>query len=246
MKRVGLMCNSGHEVFDKVIENLKERNIEAVYYNPEEIIPNEDLEELDAVVGKKSRNEVYETLLNAENMDIKTYNGFYTHFLSDMNPRSYEILTEEGYDVPEWSYKKDLDGKVVKKPISERMRVEPELKDGVRPQKGFFYQDFIPNSGIDYKLYGINEGEKKEVFTVRTPSKMRFENGGRKLIENDEKLEKEVKEIMDLFGNARGIGIDAIKADKDYLIDINAAPSFRDVPKAPESISKSIENMLKS
>ncbi len=246
MKKVGLMCYREHEVFDEVIENLKESDIEAIYYSPEEIIPPEDLEELDAVFGKRSRNEVYETLFNAEKMGIETYNGFCTHLLSDMNPRSYEILTEGGYDVPKWSYENDLDGKVVKKPVSERMEAEPELKDGVRPEKGFFYQDFIPNSGIDYKLYGIDEGDKKEVFTVRTPSKMRFESDERKLIENDKKLERDVKEIMELFDNARGIGIDVIKADKDYFIDINAAPSFRDVPRAPESISKSIENMLKS
>lgn len=240
------MTYKDHEIFSDVAKYLEEDNIDTTFYSTSEIISDEELKNLDVVVGKKSRDEVYQTLRKAESLGTKTLNGLKTHLMSDNNQFSYKVLKEHGFNIPKWFNEYDFEGKVVKKLVSERIGQEPRLIEVPDPEPGYFHQEYIPNEGLDYKIYGVDIGNEKKIYAAVTPSKLTNENGRRQRIELNDGLWEETSKIMEIFDNACMLGIDMIEnGNKRYVVDVNAAPSFRGIYEAPYSIYQSIKSLLR-
>lgn len=242
--KVGITCNEDHRIFSYLPIYLEKYDVETQFYNPEKIVPDDELKDLDMLIGQTSMKEVYDSLSKAKKSGIKTYISPQTRLATDWNPYTYELLSNAGYRVPEWSYEDNFEGKVVKKPVGEWMQTEPELIEEGGSEENFIYQKFIPNNGWDYKLYGVRTNGDQRTWGLVTPTKLNNGNGLRRQIELSDDMTQDIENIMDLF-DSPAMGVDIIKNNgKKYVVDVNAMPAYTGVSDALDEISKSIHDML--
>ncbi len=240
--KLAIIGPEDHEVFGSVAERLEGRGFTADFLEPgREIV--EGLEDYDLVLGKKSWDTAIATVRNAEAMGVETVNGFMTHMLTTHNPASYWHASEAGINVPDWSTGADLEPPLVKKPKTESSRLLPELADKAVPSHDYFYQDFVRNPGIDYKIYGVEVDGRREILGVETGSKILDGDSPREVFRPDDEMEDIASAAMDVF-DARLLGVDVIDDGDDYYaVDFNSAPSYRGTA-AEELLADSLQELL--
>lgn len=239
---LGILGPGDHEVFGEVAEILSSRDVSVDFLDPEKYHSPGDLEGYDGIFLKKSREPGFRTLRDAEMEDIPTFNGFCAHMKTNHNPCSYWHLENEGLSVPDGATTA-LEGDVVVKPRTETMREEPWREQSPTSDSDHFYQRFIENGGIDYKLYVTDMGDEVNVTALSTDSKLLYDQNDRSQIETDQEMKRIGEQCMQAF-DARILGIDLIRPDNGtYIVDVNAAPSYRGT--GDEAIvADSLENFL--
>ncbi|MFP4116180.1 MAG: RimK family alpha-L-glutamate ligase [Candidatus Aenigmatarchaeota archaeon] len=263
--------SKGYELLG-IRDRLEKEGIQTDFFHPEKELSQREMEDIDLIWGKESKVPVYETLKRLEREDVDSVNGYYTHLLADSIPQSYQVLERTGLKVPEWgtaeidekdealySYRvlqeegktvSDLrlnempEGTVVTKDISESMEGSTEVLNGCNYEVNKVYQEFIENSGWDYKLYGIDTGEGVEAFGARERSPLLAPEGKRRPIRVDGEIREDVNKIMDAFG-AKVLSIDMIEdGGKRYVVDVNSSPNPRGIPGIKEGVYKCLKGLL--
>jgi glutathione synthase/RimK-type ligase-like ATP-grasp enzyme len=153
----------------------------------------------------------------------------------------YEQLREAGVQMPAYARTveelKVLNYPVIRKP---RLANQHQLKIIEEPPGSpdfgqFYYEDFIPTDGMDYKIYCVGE----EAWLIRRESSFQLSQE-EKVKEKREELPvpPELGDVAMLIGEMTGLeifGVDFIKSgDRFYLIDVNPFPGFIGVAKAAE------------
>lgn len=237
---LGILGPSDHEIFREVGRILQHRGISTDFLEYEEEL-EEELEPYNAILTKKSREEAFQTLKNAERRDIQTVNGFRTHMKTAHNPASYWHASEAGIKVPKWSTNGSFEEENIVKPRLETSRLDPYIQNGEERSSDSFYQEFIENSGTDLKIYVVN-GRENKMFGVKTPSKIQ-QKGSRKPFQPDREMREIAEKAAETF-NARLLGIDLVENSGEYFaVDFNSAPSYRGTD-AEEAIADNIEQLL--
>ena len=223
---LGILGPEDHDVFGQVADVLEDRDVSVDFLSPETYHSPDDLEAYDGIFLKKSRKPGFQTLRDAEREGIPTFNGFRTHMKTNHNPGSYWHLEQEGLEVPEGS-SEGLEGDTVVKPRTETMREEPWREYSPKTDINHFYQRFIENGGIDYKLYVTDLPDKTTVRAISADSKLLYDQDDRTQVETDAEIQEIGERCIKAF-DARILGIDLIRPDSGtYVVDINAAPSYR-------------------
>lgn len=239
---LGILGPEDHDVFGEVAEILSDRDVYVDFLDPESYHYPDDLESYDGVFLKKSREPGFRTLRDAEQEDMPTFNGFCAHMKTNHNPGSYWHLEQAGLDVPRGS-STGLEGDVVVKPRTETMREEPWREQDPEPDTDHFYQRFIENGGIDYKLYVTDLGSETNVTVLSADSKLLYNQDERSQVETDREMQEIGEKCIEAF-DAKILGIDLIRPESGtYVVDVNAAPSYRGTDDQTV-VAESLENFL--
>lgn len=244
MVRAGILCNENHEVLSEVAEILEERGVKVDFIDPDEKLEGPEIADYDLVMPKKSREAVYHNMRLAEELGLETMNGFVTGMSTDHNLASIRHLERSGFRVPEIVDQPVKQKEYIEKPLRECYREEPRVLNGHQPREnGFFLEEYIESDGTDYKLYLI-DSEEPYVAGVKTKSKLIDGEAERESFDPSEVgFDGETaRNILSAFYDADFLGVDIIRDDngEPYIVDVNAAPSFRRVDDAPEELADAV------
>lgn len=248
MDRIGVLCNEDHEVLSEVAEILEERGTDVVFLDPGERLNESEVSDYDVMVPKKSREAVYHNMRLADDLELETLNGFLTGMSADHNLASLRRLERSGFNVPGVELQKPESGEFIEKPVRECYREEPRKLNGHEPRKkGFFLEEFIDSDGIDYKIYLI-DGEEPYIEGLMEPSKLLERSSSREKFDPREVGfgTDEAREVLSTFYDADFLGVDIIESSdgKRYIVDVNAAPSFRGAEGAPENLAEAVYSKI--
>ena len=110
------------------------------------------------------------------------------------------------------------------------------------PERPVLVQQFVPNDGMDLKLYVV----RSEVFGVRKPSPLLRERGPGERCAVNESVRKIALRCGELF-NLSLYGVDLVEGpDGPVVVDVNYFPSYRTIPGAAALIADRIDLMLRT
>jgi len=117
-----------------------------------------------------------------------------------------------------------------------------ELAGVPEPERPVLVQQFVPNDGMDLKLYVVGS----EVFGVRKPSPLLRERGPGERCAVNESVRKIALRCGELF-NLSLYGVDLVEGpDGPVVVDVNYFPSYRTIPGAAALIADRIDLMLRT
>ncbi len=250
---IGREDHKEHINIRKFLELGPTRGHEVTFCNDSEVLEF-DFSDVDIVILKTQyyNEDVWEYLNNYPQVQvINSYKS--TKMVMNRNIVD-QTLEEIGIPIPRTAknekelaqldfpiFVKSLDGN------DHEMRVYNSLES--IPKIDFshnFYQEMIPNDGLDYKCYGIGD-EFFGIVRKASQAKSHFE----KVHEKREEFEI-TPGLKDTFQKVRNhtkldfFGLDLLKhseTGKFYAIDINLFPGFIGLPKAPLKWWEYIENL---
>lgn len=218
---IGLICNSEHDVFSTVAEELGQRGYRVVFFEPGERIEDETIDGLDLLANKKVDPESMRALRYAAQNGIPTWNGYLTVLLG-ARPIGMIVLREAGFDVPLTTFEKPEGDCVAKSLFDWHYEDDPEVNG-----EGEVYQRLLPTDSIDYKYYGVDDGSRIHVTVLRSKSKLYGEKEYLDHVEPDPDLASKLRRLVRIT-DSQAIGVDIIRSrDRYYAVDVNPAMSFR-------------------
>jgi hypothetical protein len=219
--RVGLICNEGHSVFGEVAERLGGEGISVEFFEPGQVVDEDDLRGLTLLMNKKVDPASLHALTWAERNDLVTWNGYRTMLLG-MRPMGYALLEHVGFRVPEFTFEKPSTDYVAKTFADWHFHPDPELNG-----EGDVYQRLVPAAPVDYKYYAVDVGTDIEVRVLKTTSKLHGEKEPLRLVSPEPRFADRLRSLMRLT-DSQALGVDLVEGDDGFwAVDVNPAMSFR-------------------
>jgi hypothetical protein len=234
--RIGIICQSDHEVFGTVASELTARGHDVEFLPVGRDLAAATLDALDVLVNKKVRWESIHALEYAHRNDVSTWNGYVPSMLFFNRLSQLSALETAGFEVPA-VHATPPGGDYVAKEFLD-VKNEPELNGD-----GDFYQPLLDTDHLDYKYYAVDDGDSVHAAVVVFRSKLYGERAFIRRGDVDEGIQRKLERLLEFTG-ARGVGVDVVYTDdRPVAIDANPATSFRRTDLTP-AITESIAPLV--
>ena len=216
---IGITVEPDHPVFGVVCDRLTADGHEVRYFDSNEPIPADDMQDLSLFVVKHTRPASIRALLAAERLGVPTWNSATGVQACATRFSQLCSLSGVGFTVPSASREKPA-GEYVSKQLYH-WESAPEVNG-----EGDCYEELLDAEPVDFKYYVVDDGDAHHAVVLKATSKLYAEKRVLGEATPEPAHVDRIVALMDELG-MRGLGVDLISVDGDwYAVDLNPCPGF--------------------